>query len=224
MPLGVIGAVAGGAIAAGTGASIATGIALGGLAGGALATATGGLGGGPSAGSVSGTQNFEQQTIFGEQQGFEQQLQKLISDPSSVTKTPGYQFNFGQGEEALFRGMNAQGYGGSGNLGGALVKYGQDYATNTYNQQVAILSQLAGITAPSSPAQLGGNALAGQQNQNQQMNNLLYQLGILGGGGAFGSAGTSGGAGGIFGGMFGGSGGGTAGVSSPGNPWGVISG
>lgn len=190
MPLGVIGAVAGAGIAAATGGTIATGIALGGLAGSAIASATGGFGGGPSAGGVSGQQSYEQSTVFGEQQGFEQQLAKLIQDPSSVTKLPGYSFNLGQGEEALFRGMNAQGYGGSGNLGGGLVKYGEDYAMSTYNQQVGILSQLAGITAPSSPAQLGGNALAGQQSQNQQMNNLLYQLGILGSGGAFGSAGS----------------------------------
>ena len=143
---------------------------------------------GPSAGQISGQQSQEQATVFGEQQGFEQQLAALLKDPSSVTKLPGYQFQLGQGEQSLARQFIAASYGGSGNMGAGLIKYGQDYASNAYQQQVGILSQLAGITAPSSPAALGGNALTGQANQNAQMNNMLYQLGVLGGYQPFGGA------------------------------------
>jgi hypothetical protein len=155
------------------------GAAIGGI--GQLVGAFGGGSSGPSAGQVSSQQLQEQSAVFGEQQGFEAQLAALLKDPSSVTKLPGYQFNLEQGEGSLARQFIAAGYGGSGNMGAGLVKYGQDYASSAYQQQVQILSQLAGITAPSSPAALGGNALTGQSNQNQQMNNLLYQLGVLGG-------------------------------------------
>lgn len=89
------------------------------------------------------------------------QLAALQADPSSVTKLPGYQ----AGIEAIKRSMAAQGFTGSGNMLGALAKYGGDF----YNQAVNMYSGLAGAQFnPASGAQLGlqgtsmGLSLAGQ--------------------------------------------------------------
>jgi hypothetical protein len=139
----------------------------------------GGGGSGPSSGQVSQQQLQEQATVFGEQQGFEQQLYNLIKNPSSVTSLPGYSFFKQQGQDSLVRSGAAGGYLGSGNLGAGLVKYGQDYASNFYNQQVGVLAQLAGLAV--NPASYGSAATTGAANQTQQFNNLMYQLGALGG-------------------------------------------
>jgi hypothetical protein len=146
---------------------------------------------------VANQQEFQSATIFGEQQGFEAQLQALIADPSSVTKLPGYSFNFGQGADAVQREMAAGGFQGSGNEATALTQYGQNFAMSTFNQQAQLLSQLAGITAPSSPSQ--GGAVAGNTVNNananniDNLNNTFANLGIVTGyfgkGGSFGSAG-----------------------------------
>jgi len=63
------------------------------------------------------------------------QLKTLLSDPSGVTKLPGYE----AGLQAVQRSMAAQGYQGSGNMMSALSKYGGDF----YNNAVSHLSGLA---------------------------------------------------------------------------------
>lgn len=158
---------------------------------------------------VANQQEYQSSVIFGEQQGFEQQLRHLLDNPQDVTKLPGYQFNFDQGASALSRQFAASGLRGSGNMGAGLVKYGQDYASNAYLQQANLLASLSGITAASSPSQ--GGAVAGDvttSNNRLQMantNNMLSELGILGGmfgktgGGWGGSAGGVGTGGGNFG-------------------------
>jgi hypothetical protein len=151
--------------------------------GSVAAGAIGGIGGHGGGGSASG----EQQTIFAEQQNYEQQLEKLIADPSSVTKLPGYEFQLGQGTTAVARQMAGSGYLGSGNEAAALTQYGQGLAQNFYTTQANLLAQLAGITAPSSPAQLGAVATQQQSNQWQQMFAAMGGLGTLAG--HFGSAG-----------------------------------
>lgn len=75
---------------------------------------------------------------------YAQQLQNLTNNPSSVTGTPGYQFGMDQGTQAVRRSMAAGGFGGSGNEAIALNKYGQDYASQQYMQQLQMLSQLGG--------------------------------------------------------------------------------
>lgn len=96
------------------------------------------------------------QDPFGSQRGmYQAQLQALMANPGSVTSLPGYQFQYGQGLEALNRSLAAGGYAGSGNQMIAAQKYGQDYGQNFYQQQLQNLMGLSGANiAPS-----GGNAL-----------------------------------------------------------------
>jgi hypothetical protein len=72
------------------------------------------------------------------------QLQNLMNDPNSVTQTPGYQFNLAQGLQGLQAQQAAQGRLVSG---GALIQgqqFGQQLASQTYNQQVDTLARLSG--------------------------------------------------------------------------------
>jgi len=73
-------------------------------------------------------------------------LLSLMQDPSSVTSLPGYQFQMGQGVQAIDRSAAAPGGTGfgSGAEGAALEQFGQGLASNFYNQQVQTLSGLAG--------------------------------------------------------------------------------
>ena len=82
------------------------------------------------------------------------QLQNLLSDPSTITSTPGYQFNLQQGLQAQQAQQAAQGRLVSG--GGLLQanQFGQQYATSSLQQQQALLAQLSGATqAPAGAAQ-----------------------------------------------------------------------
>ena len=183
MPLGIIGGAALGYVVGGT----ATAAILGATVGGAAATYMG-MGPGGQQQQVTRQTAQEQAITFGEQQQYEKQLAALMADPSSVTKTPGYAFNFGQGALATQRGFP----GGGGARDAALTTYGQNYAMNTYNQQVQMLSAIAGITAPSSPGQLGGVAAGSAAQSTSQLNNTLTQIGIMS---ALAKGGTTGGGG-----------------------------
>jgi hypothetical protein len=90
--------------------------------------------------------------------GYAAQLQNLMSNPQSVTQTPGYQFNLAQGLQGLQAQQAAQGRLVSG---GALLQgqqFGQQLASQTYNQQLQTLAGLSG--ANQSPAS-GAAAQAG---------------------------------------------------------------
>ena len=116
-------------------------------------------------------------TVFGEQQGYEQQLQNLIQNPSSVTSTPGYQFQLQQGAQTLANQLGASGLHGSGTEAASLTAYGQNYASSALTQQETLLSQLAGITAPSSASSLNSNANQATSNSNQALTQALSALG-----------------------------------------------
>ena len=88
------------------------------------------------------------------------QLQNLLANPSTITSTPGYQFNLQQGLQAQQAQQAAQGRLVSG--GGLLQaqQFGQQYATSNLQQQQALLAQLSGATqapAGAAPAQQGIN-------------------------------------------------------------------
>jgi len=91
------------------------------------------------------------------------QLFNLLSNPSTVTTTPGYQFNLSQGLNALQANQAAQGRLVSG---GALLQaeqFGQNYATSSLKDQETMLAQLAGGTqSPATGATAAGNLLGGQ--------------------------------------------------------------
>jgi hypothetical protein len=77
---------------------------------------------------------------------FASQLQALMADPNTVTKTPGYQFNLAQGLQGLQAQQAAQGRLVSG---GALLQgqaFGQNLASQTYNDQLKTLASLSGAT------------------------------------------------------------------------------
>ena len=83
---------------------------------------------------------------------YQQQLQQLISNPSSITSTPGYQFQYDQGLQALSRSSAAAGQGaggtpgaggGSGNFTTAAQQYGQNFASSQLQQQEALLQKLS---------------------------------------------------------------------------------
>ena len=63
-------------------------------------------------------------------------LNALLQNPSSVEETPGYQFAYNQGLEAVNRTAAAKGQLGSGNRLYDLTKFGQGLASQTYNNTV----------------------------------------------------------------------------------------
>lgn len=137
-----------------------------------------------------------EKNLFGQQQQYRDQLSTLMNDPSSVTKLPGYQFNKQQGEESVAR-QFAGNPGGGGSA--ALMRYGQDYASGAYGQQVQLLAQLSGISQnPASYGSVGvgagGNAVSSSANSFDSMMRVLSEGGsvakLFGPKGAFGAAGT----------------------------------
>ena len=91
------------------------------------------------------------------------QLQNLLMNPSTITTTPGYQFNLQQGLQAQQAQQAAQGRLVSG--GGLLQaqQFGQQYATSNLQQQQNLLATLSGANqAPATGATAQGNLIAGQ--------------------------------------------------------------
>ena len=64
-------------------------------------------------------------------------------DPSVLTSSPGYQFQMGQGTQAVNNAASAHGGVNSGNTLKALTQYGQGLANNTWQQY---LQQLQGMS------------------------------------------------------------------------------
>jgi hypothetical protein len=95
--------------------------------------------------------------------GYAAQLQNLLQDPSTITTTPGYQFQLGQGLQALQAQQAAQGRLVSG---GALLQgqqFGQQFATSNLQQQQNLLASLSGATqSPASGATAQAGLTAGQ--------------------------------------------------------------
>jgi hypothetical protein len=165
--------VAGGAAAGAGGAGLASW--LGPLIGAVLPQVIGQFAGGASPQKAQTEQLFEQQTLFGEQQGFEQQLAQLWRNPWSVTQTPGYQFQLGQGLQALSRQYGRAGLGGSGTADLGLMQYGQGFAQNSWMQQLGMLAGLSGIQAPTYA--YGPYALGGAQQGAQATQGIFSSLG-----------------------------------------------
>ena len=81
-------------------------------------------------------------------------LNTLLQNPSSVASTPGYQFAYNQGLEAVNRTAAANGQLGSGNRLYDLTKFGQGLASQTYNSTISQLSNL--LNSNQSPEYSGG--------------------------------------------------------------------
>jgi hypothetical protein len=101
-----------------------------------------------------------------------QQMQSLLSDPSTLTSQPGYQFGMDQGTRAVNNGAAARGMTYSGAAGKALTKFGQDYAGTKLNDSFNRLSALAGAGQP------GAGTIAGAGSQyGQTVGNNLTAMG-----------------------------------------------
>jgi hypothetical protein len=137
---------------------------------------------------TTGTTAAQYASPFASQYGrYQDPLYNLVTNPSSITSTPGYQFRFDQGMQALERTLAA---GGELNSGKALtesIEYGQNFATNELQRQEQLLSTLSGAGF-GSPGQAGSLYAGGQTPINKMLSNLLGQ------GLSFGSSLFSGGA------------------------------
>jgi len=135
-----------------TGAEVVGG--LGKLAGGVMSL---------QAGQKAGQYAKQADPMAQYRSGYAAQLQNLINNPSTITTTPGYQFNLAQGLQAQQAQQAAQGRLVSG--GGLLQaqQFGQQYAQSNLQQQQALLAQLSGATqAPASGAAAQAGLTAGQ--------------------------------------------------------------
>lgn len=102
-----------------------------------------------------------------ERAGYAAQLRQLMSDPSQLTKMPGYQ----AGLQAVERKMASQGYLGSGNMMTALQKYGGD----AFTQEATRLARLAGADfGPGGGSQL----IVGNRDKTDLLSKALASLGI----------------------------------------------
>jgi hypothetical protein len=100
---------------------------------------------GQTVNDLSGYTNMKGQQAQGSDfSGYQNQLNNLLANPSSVAQTPGYQFAMDQGNQAINRSAAAGGALNSGNVLAELSKYGQGMASQGYNQQVNTLSGLMG--------------------------------------------------------------------------------
>lgn len=121
---------------------------------------------------------------------------------NALQQSPGYQFRLSEGNRSINTGYAANGLLQSGAAQKALLKYGQDYASNEYGNRVNQLAQQQGLGLSATNALVGNNTnytnqVTGQNNANagaignaalvqaQNTNNVLgtaaNALGYLGG-------------------------------------------
>lgn len=88
--------------------------------------------------------------------GMEKRLADLLDNPDSMKQTGAYKFRVNQGQEALQRSMGAKGMLNSGNRLAELTRYGQDMASQEYDNQYGRLSDLFGKYSGSRDAMFSG--------------------------------------------------------------------
>lgn len=100
--------------------------------------------------------------------------QKMASGPGDYTQSPGYEFRLAEGEKAILRNAAATGGTQGGRTLKALTRFGQDYATNDYDnflaryyQSLTPYQSMAGIgLTTASQAASQGNAVGAAVGQN----------------------------------------------------------
>jgi len=153
------------------------------VAGGVATAATGALLSGGGGGNSGAQQASGQADPFASQRPqYQQMLQNLISNPSSVTSTPGYQFQMDQALKGVEGSAAANGMLNSGNVLSALTTQAGNQASTGYYNQAELLAQLAG-------ANVGSPGEAGAITQGQ---NVLNQQGASALAGSIGNAVSSG--------------------------------
>lgn len=108
-----------------------------------------------------------------DRRGYADQLQTMQDDPASFYQNPLYQNAFGQGQQAVRRGMAAEGFTGSGNFATGLQKFGQSFGMDMFMEYSKYLAEIAGFSH--FPDQ--GAGLAGLDAGASRMNDALGQLG-----------------------------------------------
>jgi hypothetical protein len=98
------------------------------------------------------------------------QLQQLIADPNSLTNTPGYQFELGQGLQGQQRQEAAQGTLGNGGTIKAATRYALDYANTKYNDAVQRLLQVTNVGQQANAANQRAADTFGSQIGNEASN------------------------------------------------------
>ena len=73
---------------------------------------------------------------------YEARLNSLLDNPDSIANTAGYQFELGQGQQALARSAAAKGMTGSGNTLAALLEHGQGLAATRRGQEIDRLGNI----------------------------------------------------------------------------------
>ena len=108
------------------------------------------------------------------------QLTNLYSNPQSITTLPGYQFRLNQGLDSINRNAAAKGYLGSGNRLMELMRYGQDYGSQEFDNEINRLATLSGANI-GSPAAAGGFLAQAGQIQGQGTLNTARSIGEMAG-------------------------------------------
>ena len=132
----------------------------GNLLGSIFGNATGAAGANQNAGMIK---NIGAESTYMPQ--YAQQLSQLMSNPSSITSTPGFEFGMNQAESQVQHSLASQGLIGGGTMAGTMANTGAAYAGQQLQQQEGMLAQLAG--AQFNPADL----LAPQQQNTQSKAN-----------------------------------------------------
>ncbi len=125
---------------------------------------------------------------------YQNRLNNLMQDPSSVENLPGYQFRLAQGNEQINRNMAATGGVGSGQQLAELMQFGQGLASQEFASEEARLERLAGVQS-SSPSSAAMSWAMGRQNLQGNLGGLASLLGQ----GLFGQGGLGGFLGSLFG-------------------------
>jgi hypothetical protein len=109
-------------------------------------------------------------------------VQKIEAGPGDYTQSPGYAARLAEGQRAIERSAAARGGVLSGGAVKAATRYGQEYATNDYDnfmrryyESLAPLENLSGVGANASQQQ-GGYRMQGAANLSSSGQNAVNQM------------------------------------------------
>lgn len=105
----------------------------------------------------------------------EDRLSSLLDDPESIQQSAAYKFRLSQGQEALNRQLAAKGLLSSGNRLMELTKYGQDMASQEYENQFGRLSGLLGQYAQGYAGEAGNASAERIGRMNIEANKALQE-------------------------------------------------
>jgi len=179
--LGTAGGTALGATATDMAAAAASGMSIADYmnlakAGTGIVSGLNGLIGGGTGTGASGTATAAADPFASSRAGYVTKLNNLVANPDSITNTAAYKSALNQGLTGVQRTMASRGYANSGNEQAALMDYGNTYANNQYQTQLANLMQLSGaVQSPAQGLNAATNATTAANAQQQQYWNALAQ-------------------------------------------------